>query len=142
LVLLLNQLDPREQDRRAIRALIRDTERALRAHDGSAWLLVERGFPPAEKHPALEPGHEQLLRDLDRLAHLEDVQLTITAVTVTGEIASADYQVLGRARPKEAVPPAAGRFAFRRTGDGWTLVGNFFEEIRSQGSEQTNQGRK
>ena len=88
--LLISQLSREEGDRRAVRALVRDIEKGVRAHDGSIWLLVEGAFPPGQSHAAIEPLHERRRAKLDRLSHLEDVQLGVGNVDVAGSSAWAE----------------------------------------------------
>lgn len=127
--LLVGGLDQRERDRYAIRERVRDIERKIRAHDGTVWLLVEGGFPPGEEHPAVEPAHDRLRDDLDRLAHLGGPRLVVQRVDVDADTAWADYLVEGTAfRTDEPPAPVAGRFTFRRTRDRWVLSGNRFAE--------------
>lgn len=126
--LVVQALAQGQRDRRAVRNLMRDIETRIRSHDGSAWLLTERGFLPGEAHPAVEPAHERLRTDLDRLAHVDDLRLLVQDVEIDRDTAWIDYQVEGRARPGDPPPPTTGRFTLRRTTDGWALEASRFGE--------------
>lgn len=123
----IHTLSQEERDRRAVRALVWEIERKVRAHD--AWLLVEGAVPPGEPHPAIEPAHERLRNDLERLAHLQDLRIVIRDIRVQGDTAWVDYRVEGRPDPaRGASDLTAGRFTMRRKNGGWALDANRFGE--------------
>jgi hypothetical protein len=129
IAVLVGEFGQPERDRHALQRMMRDIERKLQAHDGSQWLIVEGGFVPGVPHPELEPVHEQLQADLERLAHLADLKLVVEDVEVGDEAATVDYRVESAHAWKDEPPvPRTGRFAFRRGHEGWALVGHSFRE--------------
>ena len=126
------ELAQEERDRHAVREVIWKIQTKIRSHDGTAWVLSEMGFPPAQAHPALEPAHEQLRVDLDRLAHVEGLRLVEQDIEIEGDAARVHYRLEGRARRGDPEPPAGGQFTFRRTADAWVLAGNQFGVVDSR----------
>lgn len=137
----VGQLDQRERDWRAVVGLVADIERQLRNHDGGLWFLVEEGFPPGQSHPELEPIHEQLQGDLERLAHLDHARLVVEHVDVGGDTATVDYRIESRPTQadshashlsRELERPQGGQFTFRRGKERWAVSGHRFLEAPGQ----------
>lgn len=126
LAVLVYELDAEERDRHAVQAILSDVERKLRAHDGSAWLLSEGALPPGQAHPGDEPAHEGIRADLDRLAHLDRLQILPGDVDIHADTATVGYGILGTSRLGDPPAPRGGQFEFRRGGEGWYLAANRF----------------
>lgn len=100
----------------------RKIEDALRSGTGYRnWLFVEKGDSAARD--AEEHGrHEAILRDFERLAHLEGLVFSDLQVAAGATEAVASFRVDGRARDGNGPAPARGELVFRRTATGWQLA--------------------
>ena len=120
-----------ERDRHSVRAELKEIERAIRAHDAGIWKRVEAehvgGVAPVE-----EEAHQQMLRDFDRLGHLEGLSMDPVDVEVFGDGARVTYRVQGVARRRgEPPPPAGGEFRFQKEADGgWRMTAHRLTERR------------
>ena len=141
---VVSQMDQRERDWRAVVGAVADIERKLRVHDGGLWFLVEEGLPPGP-HPDIEPVHERIQAELERLAHLEDARLVVEHVDLGLDTATVDYRIEAspvqgdsgahKLRVRERPAPEAGQFTFRRGKDRWILSGHrFLEAAQAKGT--------
>ena len=106
-------------------------EQNLLTRDGTARLLSEAAL--AHEGPPKAEGEQASLRaDLERMASLDGLQLLVDDIDVQPQGATADYRVVGRARPGGPPPPFGGRLALRRTRGGWRLEANRFLEEAPQ----------
>lgn len=121
---LSHVLDAEARDRQAVRAFVWDMEKKLRAHNGAALFLGEGASTPEQSQPGPARAHDWLRADVDRVAHLEALQILPGDVDVHAETATADYTVAGRTLPGDPPVPRRGRLVLRRTPEGWRLVAN------------------
>jgi hypothetical protein len=119
----VSELQQQERDGHAIRAVVAEIERQSRNHVIGYWLLVEGVHGAAAPDPAKEGPHRDLLQDLERLGHVDDLRLLVLHVDVTDASATADYLVHGSPRSGDPPAPAGGQFSFRRGEKGWLLDG-------------------
>lgn len=126
LAVLSHVLDAEARDRQEVRAFVWDMEKELRAHDEAALFLGEGASTPGQSQPGPSRAQDSLRADLDRVAHLEALQILPGDIDVHGETATADYTVAGRTRPGDPPIPRRGRLALRRTPEGWRLAANRF----------------
>lgn len=123
-----------EHDRHVLLDHISRIEQAVRRHDEAVFGYVEThsGTPP---DPQVEVAHQQMLRDFDRLSHLEGFGMRDIEIAIDGDKATASYRVEGQLPRSQAVPgllpaqqwpapPSAGRLEFSRSGSGWVLAGH------------------
>ena len=122
-----------EHDRHVLLDHIARIEQAVRRHDEAVFGYVETHHgTPAD--PQAEVAHQQMLRDFDRLSHLEGFSMRDLEITIDGDRATASYRVEGQRPRHQAVPglpiqqgpgpPSAGHLEFSRSGSGWALVGH------------------
>lgn len=98
-------------------------EDALRSGTGYRyWLYVEKQ-DSAATDPEEHGRHEAILRDFERLAHLEGLVFSDLQVAAGATEAVARFRVEGRAGDGQAAP-ARGELVFRRTATGWQLAGS------------------
>lgn len=131
LAYMVSAQDQRERDWRSVVGIVANIERDLRKHDAGLWFLVEQGFAPGKPHPELEPTHERMQSDLDRLSHLDGARLIVTHVDISGSVASVDYRIElpgPAANPRDRPAPEGGQFTFTRGRDRWGLSGHRFVE--------------
>lgn len=112
----------RESDRHAIVAHLKQMERAIRAHDAGLWLHVVTTHPALPGDRNHEAMHESMLRDFERLQHLDDLQITDIAVELADDTAVARYRIWGEGRRGDAAPPTAGELRFVRGPAGWEMT--------------------
>jgi hypothetical protein len=94
----------REHDRHLVVAQVRELESRIRSHEQPGlWLFVEGSDVPGQPDPVQEARHQAMLRDFERLAHLEAF-----------EIADIDAKV----------PGAEMRFVRRARAGGWWTIGS------------------
>jgi hypothetical protein len=123
-----------ERDRHRIIASVRQTEAMIRRHDVALFSQVEGTHPRGSPRPEPDAAHEGMLRDFERLSHLENFQMNDIHAVVDGDTAIASYVVLGKAGPphhlldgqRPATVPGAGEIYFRRRGEDWEMVGHRF----------------
>lgn len=101
----------REHDRHLVRREVARIEAAIRTgHGWSDWIYVERrdtGAPDSREHER----HESLLRDFERLAHVEGFALSDVEVELDADTARVRYRVTGRARMRVSSPRSAARWS-------------------------------
>lgn len=110
-----------ESDRQAIVLHILEMERALRAHDARMWLHVTTTHPVAPGDAAHAAAHEAMLRDFERLQHLEGLELSDIQVEIDGDTAVARYRILFSRAADAARVPKLGELHFVR-GSEWQMT--------------------
>ena len=104
---------------------VRRIEDALRSGTGFRYWLYVEARDSAATDPAEHARHDAILRDFERLAHLEGLVFSDLQVTVGATEAVAAFRVDGRARNGDGQPvPTRGELVFRRTATGWRLAGS------------------
>jgi hypothetical protein len=113
----------REHDRHVVLGQVRQLESRIRSHEQPGlWLLVEGNDVPGRPDPLQEERHQAMLRDFERLAHLESFEMTDIEANVQGAEARVSYRIRGVARSGQEPAPAVGEMRFVRQGAGWRLV--------------------
>jgi hypothetical protein len=117
---------PRETDRHAVTAQVRELERRIRSRGPDLWLLVEGNDSQDTFDTDREARHQAMLRDFERLSHVEGFAITDIMVHVDGDSALATYRIrsLSAAEPV----PRGGQLHFIRGKDRWTITGHRFTE--------------
>lgn len=113
----------RERDYHEILGRVARLGKLIQAHDVRIWLQVEERHatvPEPERHAA----HVAMLRDFDRLGHLEGFSMSDIRVELSRDTAVVRYHVQGLPRAGDARAPAAGEMHFARGPTGWELVGH------------------
>jgi hypothetical protein len=120
-----------ERDRHAVRAEMEDIERAIRAHDADIWRRVEADHDGRAASSAEEETHQQMLRDFDRLGHLDGLSMDPVAIEIGGDVARVNYRVQGVGRRRGDPPPPTGEFRFSKGRDGkWRMTAHRLIEGR------------
>lgn len=117
-------------DRQAVLWQVYEMKAGIRSHGPGLWMFVEGNDSREPPDPKREARHQAILRDFERLAHLEGFDMTEIAVEVRGAEALVSYRVRGVAASSEPPPPAAGEIRFRRRPSGWILEDHRFVENR------------
>lgn len=117
-------------DRQAVLDQVREMKAGIRSHGPGLWMFVEGNDAPEPPDPKREARHQAILRDFERLAHLDGFDMTDIIVEVRGAEALVSYRVSGVATPIEPPPPAGGEIRFRRGPAGWVLEDHRFVESR------------
>lgn len=118
-----------EHERHAVAREVREVERRIRSH-AAFWLYVEGNDSRESRDPIQEARHETILRDFERLSHLDNFEMANVAVDVRGDEAHVSYRVRGIARAGGPPLPAGGEMQFRRDPGGWRLTGHRLIEAR------------
>lgn len=111
-----------ERDRHAIVLHLREMERALRTHDARMWLHVTTTHSVAPGDADHAAAHDAMLRDFERLQHLEGLELTDIQAEVTGDTAVARYRIHSARAAGASPPPRAGELRFVRGPAGWEMT--------------------
>ena len=121
-----------ERDRHAVRAEMKEIERAIRAHDAGIWQRVEAEHGERAASAGGDEAHQEMLRDFDRLGHLEGLSMDPEDIEVSGDGARVTYRVRGVSRRRgDRPPPAGGEFRFRKAPDGrWRMTGHRLNEAQ------------
>ena len=117
---------PRESDRHAVTAEVRELERRIRSRGPDLWLLVEGNDSQDDADADRETRHQAMLRDFERLSHVAGLAITDIVVHVDGDRALATYRI--RSLPTEERVPRGGQLDFIRRKDRWTIAGHRFTE--------------
>lgn len=97
-----------ERDRHAVRAELEEIERAIRAHDADMWRRVEADHDGRAASAGEEETHQQMLRDFDRLGHLDGLSMDPVDMEIAGDVARVSYRVRGIVRRRGDPPPPTG----------------------------------
>jgi len=113
-----------ERDRHAVRAELEEIERAIRAHDADMWRRVEAEHDGEAAPAGEEEAHQQMLRDFDRLGHLDGLSMDPVDMEMGSDVARVNYRVQGVGRRRgDPPPPAGGEFRFDKGPDGkWRMT--------------------
>jgi hypothetical protein len=117
---------PRESDRHAVIAEVRELERRIRSGGPHLWLLVEGNDSRDDADADRESRHQAMLRDFERLSHVPDLSITNIVVHVDGDSALATYRI--RSEPAAERVPPGGQLQFIRRNDRWMIAGHRFTE--------------
>ena len=121
-----------ERDRHAVRTEIEAIERAIRAHGPDMWERIEAPHEGGSATPDDERSHQEMLRDFDRLGHIDSFAMDGIHIRLSGDTALVRYAVRGRtARRGDSPAPAGGEFRLRKGPDGkWRLIAHSLIETR------------
>jgi hypothetical protein len=118
-----------ERDRHAVIQEVEGLQHLIRRHDGQLFMRLSVA-PDADSAHA---DRDALLRDFERLSHIDGFQVTNLDVVVTGDSAVARYEATGRGVPSDlggrsdqAASPLTGEMTFVRHGGRWEVVGHRF----------------
>lgn len=125
-----------ERDRHALLAHVREIEGLIRRHDSALWTRVEREHGPRRPIPAADAEHQAMLRDFERLSHLDDFSMTDVEVQLQGDVAKVSYRIEGRPAAPSGVGrrdaaetvPKGGELSFVRAPSGWDVARHRFTE--------------
>jgi len=129
----------REDDRHALIHHAREIEARIRSHGYDIWRLVEGNDSRDHANASQEQRHQDILRDFERLAHLDSFEMTDLEAEIVGDRGVVTYRVRGISRSYPLGPgarvtaqpvPAGGEMHFVRDGTTWRLVQHRLIELR------------
>jgi hypothetical protein len=107
---IYSEMQGAERDRHAVIEEVHELARLIHRHDGQ--LFVRIGVPPDADS---EHGdRESILRDFERLSHVEAFRITDLDVVVTGDSAVATYTAAGRLSSSDSGSRSGSRSAVGR----------------------------
>lgn len=116
-VLVYKETRQAERDWHAVRAQVYDIEKALRRHEVDAYVRSA-----GEGSPLPVETEQRLVRDFERLSHLQDFAMTDVEIRFEGDTAFVRYRVEGAPGLRDDRPPSAGELAFRKRDGFWRLL--------------------